>query len=279
MPSWTLTLTHPTQGRTFQRPLDPTELAFFWDGRFNGTEDSLHHAELRLLNASRDVHIFSDANIVKAWLSTKRRHPLAGATVQVLPLDTPIVPCRLKEADSKAEGGGGDSVPALGLEPHFVIREHDLAVLRAHEIVFEQVACAEEIPQRMAAIWEGPRPLSDELLVRLYVFRETDPQRTDVLHLMTLIAHCVTDGTANRTFLRCLLDTLARGGELDSEPAQIPLEERLGMLIPSADLEPVHLRLHSPARRRWRRAIGAVIFQLRMEKGQVGTYCRSSTSS
>ena len=266
MPGWTLIETHPTHGRTFQRPLDPTELAFFWDGHFSGTEDSMQHVELRLLNPSRDGNLFSEANIVNAWLATKRRFPLIGAAVKVLPR-TQFAPHRLEVADSKIEG----DLPAFASGPHFVVREHELAVLRPHEIVFGQVACAKEVPERMTAIWDGPRNLSDELLAQLYVFRETDSQRTDILHLMLLVAHCVTDATAKRTFMRCLSDTLARGGEPKSEPAQVPLEERLAMLIPSADLEPVHLRMLNLTRRRWRRAIGAVIYQSRMQRGQVRT--------
>ncbi|KAG6370806.1 hypothetical protein JVT61DRAFT_11014 [Boletus reticuloceps] len=50
----------------------------------------------------------------------------------------------------------------------------------------------------------------EELRQQLHVFRKTDPDRTDVLHLMILMVHCVTD--ENRIFARCLLDTLARGG-------------------------------------------------------------------
>ncbi|KAG8212899.1 hypothetical protein J3R82DRAFT_11240 [Butyriboletus roseoflavus] len=84
------------------------------------------------------------------------------------------------------------------------------------------------------------------------------------------MAHCVTDGVANNTFVRFLLDTLARGGGSHSEPAQIPLEDRLAMAIPLVELEPIHVRSLSPARRRWRRAVGIVIFQLRMEKKQGG---------
>lgn len=62
------------------------------------------------------------------------------------------------------------------------------------------------------------------------------------------------------------------------ELAQIPLEERLAMIIPSGDLEPMHLRSLSPARRRWRRAIGGGIHQLRTEKVQVSN-SRSSGMS
>ena len=199
---------------------------------------------------------------MRAWLSTKRRYPLAGATVQ----GVDSASLRIKVAtDSKTECG--DSKTRYTSEPHFVVREHDLTVLRPREIVFGSVACAEEAQRQMTAILNGPRPLSEELLMQLYVFRETDPERTDVLHLMTMTAHCVSDRLANNTFVRCLLDTLARGE--GSEPVQIPLEDRLAMAVPSMELEPMHLHSLSPARRRWRRAVGAVIFQLRMAKRQV----------
>ncbi|KAF8124796.1 hypothetical protein EV363DRAFT_1586770 [Boletus edulis] len=260
MPGWTSIDTHPTQGRTFRRPLDTYELGFLWDGLFNGTADNVQHFELRLSNSSQDAHLFSEANIVRAWVSTKRRYPLVGATVR----GADSASLRLSvTADSKAGGGTG-----FVSEPHFVVQEHDLAVVRPREIIFGSVACAEEVQQRMTAIMDGPRPLSEELLVRLYVFRETASERRDILHLMILMAHCVTDGLANSTFVRCLLDTLARVG--GSEPVQIPLEERLAMVIPSMDLDPLRLCSLSPSRRRWRRAVGIVIFRLRMAKRQGG---------
>ena len=262
MPSWTIVDTHPTQGRTFQRPLDVLEVWFLEYGLSNGALDGLQYCELRLLNGSRDAHLFSDANIVKAWLSTKRRFPLAGATVR----GADRAPLRFKTAtDSNADRGTG-----FASEPHFVVQEQDFTNLRPHEVVFGSVACAEEAQQRIDVIVDGPRPLSEELLVQLYVFRETNPQRTDVLHLMTIAAHSVTDRMANNTFMRCLLDTLARGGE--SEPAQLPLEDRLAMLTPLMDRQPIYLRSLSPAIRRWRRAVGRVILQLQMAKRQVGAH-------
>ncbi|KAF8556516.1 hypothetical protein OG21DRAFT_617841 [Imleria badia] len=243
MSGWTLFDTHPTQGRTFQRSLDVYELGFLWDGLFNGTAVNLHHFELHLLNGSQDAHLFSDANIVRAWVSTKRRYPLSGATVQ-------------------------DSGTGFASEPHFVVRDHDLAVLCPREIVFGRVTCAEDAHRQVAAILDGLRPLSEELLVHLYVFRETDSERTNVLHLMVLMAHCITDGVVNRTLVRCLLDTLARGG--GSEAAQSPLEERLAMAVPSMDHEPWYLRSLSPAIRGWRKAVRMLIFQLKMAKRQNG---------
>ncbi|KAF8123422.1 hypothetical protein EV363DRAFT_1547711 [Boletus edulis] len=155
MPGWTLVDTHPTQGRVFQRPLDVTELCFLWDGFFNWTADSSHHYELRLSSGARDAHIFSEANIARAWVSTKRRFPLAGALVR----GADNAPLRVA-TDSKADDSSG-----FASEPHFVVREHDLAVLRSCHIVFGQVTDA------AAAILQGPRLLSGELLVQLHVFR------------------------------------------------------------------------------------------------------------
>ena len=269
MPGWTLADTHPTQGRTFQRPLDVLEVWLFWDGLFNGAFDGLQYCELRLLNGSQDAHLFSDANIVKAWLSTKRRFPLAGAIVR----GADRVPLRFKmDTDLNTDNSTG-----FVSEPHFVVREHDLTVLRPHEVVFGSVACAEEAQQRIDAIMNGPRPLSEELLARLYVFRETSPQRTNVLHFMTFAAHCVTDRIPMNTFARCLIDTLARGG--GSQPVQISLEGRLAMVTHLMDREPVYLRSLSPSKRLWRKAVGKVIFQLRMAKRQVNvrffTCCRT----
>ncbi|KAF8423770.1 hypothetical protein L210DRAFT_2131820 [Boletus edulis BED1] len=84
MPGWTLVDTHPTLGRTFQRPLDVLELWLFWDGRLDGATDGLQYFELRLLNLNgpHDADRVSEGNVVKAWLSTKRRYPLAGASVR-----------------------------------------------------------------------------------------------------------------------------------------------------------------------------------------------------
>ncbi|KAF8552696.1 hypothetical protein OG21DRAFT_1511193 [Imleria badia] len=260
MPGWALVDTHPTHGRTFKRPLSEPEIGFVLEGLFNGTTDSVHHYELRLSNGSQDAHLFSEANIVRAWVSTKRRFPLAGATVRgadSAPLQLKVTP------DLTTEIGTG-----FESEPHFVVREHDLAVVRPREIVFGSVASAEDAQRQAAAMLHGPRQLSEELLGQLYVFHETDSERAHILHLMLLIAHSVTDGAATRTFVRCLLDTLARGDR--PEPAQIPLEERLAMAISSMDLRPAHLRSLSLAIQRWRRAIGMVIFQLRISTRQGG---------
>ncbi|KAG9312068.1 hypothetical protein JVU11DRAFT_7349 [Chiua virens] len=76
---------------------------------------------------------------------------------------------------------------------------------------------------------------------------------------MTLTAHCIGDVTAMNSFARCFLDLLA----------QVPLEDRLAMVVPMAEREHVQLRVQSPARRRWQK-VANVILQSRMGKPQGG---------
>ncbi|KAF8838029.1 hypothetical protein BDN67DRAFT_982819 [Paxillus ammoniavirescens] len=225
MPGWTMVDFIPTEGRTFKRPLDVNEIGFVWD-------DNLIQVQLRLLN-KEDAYIFSDSNITRTWLSVKKRHPLVGARIEV-------------------ENG----------EPKFAVEEHRLGKLNPDEIFFGNASSVEDAHRLVLEILDGPRPLSNDLLARIYIFRLAD--RPDIIHLFPLISHCVTDGVANLTFVRCFLDTLSSR----SEPAISSLEERLSMVIASADLKP--RQPFSPAKQRWRRAIGYVLFQLMTAKMQGG---------
>lgn len=269
MPGWTLVDTHPTHGRTFQRPLDALEMCYLWDGRFNGTADAVYYYELSLSEKAQKAGLASEANVIEAWVSTKRRFPLAGATV----CGADGEPLRLVVPRDVDVGTGTGFVS----EPHFVVREQDLSFIRPHEVVFGSVASTEEAQQQAAAIVHGPRPLSDELLIQLRIFCETDTTRMHVVHVIMLVAHCMTDGSANRTLMRCFLDTLARGR--GTEFAQRPLEERLAMVTPPMDHAPEYLCLLSPAIQRWRKAIGMVIYQLRAARRQVGVTFLTTVSS
>lgn len=79
----------------------------------------------------------------------------------------------------------------------------------------------------------------------------------------------VTDGMMNCALLRCFVDALVRGAGKSEFPAQALLEERLATVVPSAELEPSHVRALNTARQRRWSAVGFVIFQLRMVKIQV----------
>lgn len=107
----------------------------FWGQHLRyGTEDSLRHAELHLLDTFEDAHILLDANIIKARLLTKRFHPLAGPTMQGLPGMQSTLH-RPRVADSKVVGLDGNRSQTCASEPHFVVRQNDFAVSRPKEIV------------------------------------------------------------------------------------------------------------------------------------------------
>ena len=99
---------------------------------------------------------------MRAWISAKRRYPLAAATVR----DADGAPLQFEAAaGSKPEDGSGNNGTGFTSNPHFVIQEHNLTVRRPHEIVFGTVASAEEVQRRIREILDGPRPLSVELLM------------------------------------------------------------------------------------------------------------------
>ncbi|KAF8434131.1 hypothetical protein L210DRAFT_3649304 [Boletus edulis BED1] len=88
--------------------------------------------------------------------------------------------------DSKADDSSG-----FASEPHFVVREHDLA-------------------DATSSLGRGPRPPSEELLVQLHVFRGAGAEKTDALHLMILMAHCVINGWDSDQNVRAMLVGYAR---------------------------------------------------------------------
>ncbi|KAH7889365.1 hypothetical protein F5I97DRAFT_1923912 [Phlebopus sp. FC_14] len=232
MPGWSLVRCRTTEGSIFSRPLDVTETGFFWDAAFNGTADSLIHVQLRLLN-EEDQDIFSEANLIRTWLSVKQRYPLLGATI---------------------DPSGG--------EPRFVVQECRLININPGEFSSDEVNSAEEAQKFAGMILHGSRPLSNNLMARAFISRQKD--RSDVIHIMVPIAHCITDGIGNYSFIRCFVDTLSSRSDLPTPT----LEKRLAMASPLGDL--VQDGDLTPAMRRWRLAAGFAIFQVRMSKRQGG---------
>jgi hypothetical protein len=81
MTGWAVSELERKDNRVFSRPLGLTEIGFVWDGRFNGTADCVQYLQLRLLN-KHDESMFSDANIIRSWLSLKRRYPMLSAQIR-----------------------------------------------------------------------------------------------------------------------------------------------------------------------------------------------------
>ncbi|KIJ61883.1 hypothetical protein HYDPIDRAFT_158855 [Hydnomerulius pinastri MD-312] len=222
MSSWTQLDSSPGN-RVFYRPLGITETGFYWDSIHNSTADSVMHIHLSKLQQD-DVAALP--NVVRAWRSVKRRFPLLVAEVQA------------------HESG-----------PRFCVHEGRLEKLLPEEVTSRDVGSFAEADAFVSSILEGPRPLSSELLARVYILRRTD--RNDHFHVVMIVAHCITDGSSTSTVMRTFFDAL-------SSPIEHPvdsLEERLAMYLSLESQIPYkHL---SVAQRRWRSAIGFAIYTVR----------------
>lgn len=224
MTTWTQTGTTPGR-HSWRRPLGITETAWYWNGVWNGTTDTVMHAHLRITRP-RDVDIYAPDNICRAWSSVKRRFPLIAAEVH--------------EEDS-------------GL--HFVVREQDVTFLREKDVTFDTVSSFRDAERFVTNNMDGPRPLSSKLPARVYVLRRTD--RPGHFHVVFIIAHCITDGCSTSTVLRSFFQTLATS----FDPYPTTIEERLQMYHPmESRVFPDNMPL---AKRRWRRAIGYAFYLVR----------------
>ncbi|OJA15039.1 hypothetical protein AZE42_10230 [Rhizopogon vesiculosus] len=204
--------------RVFCRPLGMTEASFYWDNVFNSTADTVMHVHLRTTQ-SNDRGIHSQPNVMRSWVSVKRRFPLIAAEVQ--------------EHES-------------GL--HFILREEAVMDLRPDDVTFKEVDSFHHAECFINDVMDERRLLSSRLLARAYILRRTD--KSDQFHVVFIIAHCITDALSTSTLLRTFFDTLSS----QIEPPYIPLCERVHMFQP---LESRLCYGNLPlVKGRWRRALG-----------------------
>ncbi|KAG1794191.1 uncharacterized protein HD556DRAFT_1371530 [Suillus plorans] len=229
--SWTSLDSTPGR-RIFFRPLGSSETTFYWAGVSSNTADTVMHIHLRTAQASDQV-VHSQSNILRSWVSVKRRFPLIAAEVE------------------EHEFG-----------PRFIIREETVMNLRPDDVTFTEVDSFHHAECFVTDIMDGPRRLSSQLLTRAYILRRTD--KSDHFHVVIMLAHCITDAAGTSTVLRTFFDTLSS----QIEPPYIPLGERMHSFkalesnLGSRDL--------SLVKRRWRRALGYAIDLARMSRFKGG---------
>lgn len=219
-----------TGPRIYERPLGLTELGFYWDGRFNGTADTLQNAMVEIIDPEKQ-HLFSVENVTRTWLALKQQFPLLGAYL----------------VDRKE-----------GTDVAFTVTEDRLAFSGPEEIYFQTVSSLAEAQTFADNVIHGKRSLSGELLARLVILPRSD--QISHVHVLIHVAHCITDGVANTTLLRSFLDVIS------SEPISTKwdLHERLTLALASEDLVPTPLS--NRAKRRWHRAMGQVLSSNRVGK-------------
>ncbi|KAF5358407.1 hypothetical protein D9756_001501 [Leucocoprinus leucothites] len=218
------------QPSTYVRPLGLTEQIFYWDGLFEGTADSVVSAEIELRRLDLESTI-SPANIQRAWISLKAEFPLLGSRI-------------VKRPDQSLWFAvDGDRLRACG----------------PGELHFHDVVSAEEAQTISSNIPNSARLLSTDLLACLLIFRRTDDLKR--FHVLIHAAHAITDGIANATLLRTFLDKLSSA---NSGVETWNIRDRLALSSSCDDLNPFH-RL-SAAQKRWRLAIGAVVWHNRVSR-------------
>ncbi|KAJ6572914.1 hypothetical protein B0H10DRAFT_2350920 [Mycena sp. CBHHK59/15] len=225
MDSWTCINRYPR--RVYRRSLGINELGFYYDSRINGTADMVNHAVVEVPDG---VIRFAEDNVARTWRSLKAQFPLLGATIRV-----------------------EDSVP------HFIVAEERLKTHVPDEISLSCVSSDEEARAAAAALINGARTLSDDLLCRIIILSRTDAEST--FHVLFHAAHLITDGVGNSTVLKGFLDIISSPDKRSSTP---DLEARLSLAIAAEALVPSFKM--SVASQRWRRAAGHIISKIRDAK-------------
>jgi len=141
----------------------------------------------------------------------------------------------------------------------FVVNNADLERLSQGEVEFGHTRSGKEVEEFMDTLLNGERPLSNQLLIRLFIFAEPEHR----YHIILYSAHCVSDGVAIYSLSRSLLEEIAS----PSNGKLWKLEQRLALAMPQDDLTPT-ARFTLP-KQRWRVAIAKVICSLRSQKSSV----------
>jgi hypothetical protein len=224
---------------TYVRPLGPTEKIFYWDGVFEGTADSITSAEIETQDVSRES-IISQTNIEAVWISLKLKYPLIGSRI-------------IQRPDQSL---------------WFSVDTNRLSSVGPGELHFYDIASAEDASVIHSRLMKYPRMLSNDLLACAFVLRRTDDRTR--FHIAIHAAHSITDGNANAALCRFFLDRLA-GGSFCYKIDVKDIKDRLALSSSCDDLNPAH-QLSVP-RRRWRRAVGAIVWKNRMSRLRVCRFC------
>ncbi|RXW18668.1 hypothetical protein EST38_g7185 [Candolleomyces aberdarensis] len=222
-PQWRPISPSNGDGPAFERPLGITEEGFYWDSVFNRTADILRHAEVLVQGDS----VLSATSMVKTWAALKQRYPLLQATIE--------------------ERSPDDVVFVVDPSRSFPDNQPDL--------FFEEAHTPEEVDRRVYSLLNGQSPLSNTLLACVVVVKRTD--NPGHAHILIHSAHSISDGIANNTLLRELLQLLADPSAI----APVPWTERLALAVATETLPPY--QDNSLPKTRWRRAIGRTIMENR----------------
>jgi hypothetical protein len=227
----------------WRRPLGIAEESFYWDGVLSGSFDILQHFELKLDRSH--LHVMEPKNIRQAWLDVKRHFPMVAVNI-------------VREDDDKV---------------YFEIAEERIHFIGDGELdIIGSIRSKEEASAINKQILSGPRQLRTDMNVKLIIRSEVDkpeqPKGAPAhFHFFLLTSHAISDSGANPSLFTKFTSILS------TPSRRIPrasIEERLAMV---PDGETIHHRqTDSIARRRWRKAIGSVLYQARVARTKVNRF-------
>ena len=228
------------EGRdVYRRPLGSTELGFYWDHVYNGTATTVQHLHVEVVEGREEL--LSKQGVERAWIHVKKHYPLLGAQLDEHP-------------------------DSMGVD--FVVREEYLGTVHG-DVHFMDIESIDEVQALIEQLMNGPNPLTNDHIAVLYVLRPKAAHRQ--LHLLAVLAHIITDGMAAPTLSRTLCQELSAPS---NEPTPA-LRDKLSVVPALEDLYPSNFM--SAARRRWRRAVARVIYDIRNTKLQVRRPTQSET--
>jgi hypothetical protein len=220
--------------RSWSRLMSDGERGFYYDGEVFGTADTMQRIQIEILPGAN--HLITAAHIVRTWNRLKRRYPLLAVRIEEV----------------------GDR------ETRFVVEEERLSSVIEGEVSFRSLP-EHEIPKVVLEYHNGPRKLSRNLMGNLeFILHQnssgSEPNSTCASVLFNT-CHCMTDGAANHSAMKTLLDYLV------SPPNDNNFEEcgvRLAMVPQAHTLYPKPA--WSLAKQRWKLAMAWACMEYRSRR-------------
>jgi hypothetical protein len=219
--------------------LGVAEASFYWGSILSGSFDSVQYFQLELDRSRLDV--MEPDNIRSTWLAAKRHFPMISVNL-------------IRTDDDQIYGE---------------ISEKGIYSIREGEVDIGSIGSKEEAAAIIDQFLSGPRQVRTDMNVRLFIRREDDMTSQSTrgpvhYHFYFLYSHPIGDGASNASLYTTFMTMLTTPSR---RVPRASIEERLAMI---PDGETLHYNpTHSPARRRWRKAIATVLIQLTLAKMKV----------
>jgi hypothetical protein len=191
--------------------------------------------QFTIKTSASDLSILSPDNVGRAWIATKKLHPLLGARIQDRP-----------------DQSGAD----------FIIEEARLNSVGLNDIIYTSAVSEEDALGIADKSMNGPPILSNDLLAQMWIISlPQDPSGSATHHLVVHMRHSIGDAMAAYSMMKRFLDILVHPMTPEKYTPKESLEDCLALHPAADDLN--SSRHSSVAKQRWRRSIAKVMYARR----------------